>query len=178
MWNWWKDWRERQVLSVRRWCWKMERSWWNLRWVLWSPTFGACIDVLLFWQFCYRPTTADGNPLICKLEDHLYLASGHGPWVRFFRCVYLLLIFTYPTCCSSGNYSSARQVSNIFHFISIVLTIDLLFVGTGKVIAELMFSGKATSADISRLGVNRFRKSKLWATWMLWINMSGLIVLP
>ena len=36
-------------------------------------------------QLCYRPTTPDGDPLIGRLGqdgDGLFVATGHGPWVR------------------------------------------------------------------------------------------------
>ncbi|KAI5478667.1 FAD dependent oxidoreductase [Pseudohyphozyma bogoriensis] len=31
-------------------------------------------------QFCYRPITPDGEPIIDEIEKSVYVASGHGPW--------------------------------------------------------------------------------------------------
>ncbi|EIN09629.1 FAD dependent oxidoreductase [Punctularia strigosozonata HHB-11173 SS5] len=31
-------------------------------------------------QLCYRPRTPDGRPSIGKLNEHVWMAAGHGPW--------------------------------------------------------------------------------------------------
>ncbi|KAI5478265.1 FAD dependent oxidoreductase [Pseudohyphozyma bogoriensis] len=38
---------------------------------------GAVVEVA---QFCYRPITPDGEPVIDEIEKDVYVATGHGPW--------------------------------------------------------------------------------------------------
>lgn len=85
-----------------------------------SPTLdvgrGARVEVE---QYCYRPISPDGDPIIDLIKPGVILACGHGPW----------------------GISLAP--------------------GTGKVVAELVLAGRATSADISLLSLARFARAKL-----------------
>lgn len=37
-------------------------------------------SLTLFSQFCYRPITPDGEPMIGELRPGVFIATGHGPW--------------------------------------------------------------------------------------------------
>lgn len=59
-------------------------------------------------QFCYRPITPDGAPLVGKLCEGVFVATGHGPWVRL-EC---------PVFFAVG---AGGELTRIFFFPSFVL---------------------------------------------------------
>lgn len=76
--------------------------------------------------------------MIGELEKGVFVATGHGPWVS-------LLLVRGPD--ATDRLDSRQGIT--------------LAPGTGKIVSELMF-GRALSADISKLGLDRFAiKSKL-----------------
>lgn len=87
-------------------------------------------------QFCYRPITPDGEPLIGELKPGVFVATGHGPW---------------GITLAPGSSLSPPRIG---------LAHPLFSAATGKIISEIVLAPAGTkpvlSADVSGLGLERF----------------------
>jgi glycine/D-amino acid oxidase-like deaminating enzyme len=95
-----------------------------------APCHGVRVDRLNWGQLCYRPTFADGRPAVGKLQEGVWVATG-------------------GSAACSDRFAMLSLAGHGPWGIT-------LATGTGKVVAELVLDGKASSADISNLSPSRF----------------------